>query len=58
MFKFNFNVEENSKNDNSNVENDDICSLNQEAGCFYIDDLQSIVMCEGIKMSRFNSQNG
>jgi hypothetical protein len=58
MFKFNFNVEENSKHDNSNAENDDICLLNQECGCLYIDDLQSIVMCEGKKMSRFNSQNG
>ncbi|CAF0866503.1 unnamed protein product [Rotaria sordida] len=41
MFKFNFNIDENSNNDYSNTKEDNICSSNQEFGYFDINDLQN-----------------
>lgn len=39
MFKFNFNVDENNSNENSNTNVEENCSVNQEFGSFYVDDL-------------------
>ena len=44
MFKFNFNIDENSNNEYSNTKEDDICSSNQEFGYFYTNDLQSMIV--------------
>jgi len=46
MFKFNFNIDENNQNENLNVKEEENCLSNQEFGCFNIDELQSIVLCE------------
>ncbi|CAF3452108.1 unnamed protein product [Rotaria socialis] len=41
MFKFNFDIDENSKRECSNEKQDDINVSNQEFGCFYLNDLQN-----------------
>lgn len=43
MFKFNFNIDENSKNECINEKEDDIDISNQEFGYFDVNELQSIL---------------
>ncbi|CAF5196975.1 unnamed protein product, partial [Rotaria magnacalcarata] len=40
MFKFNFDIDENSKRECSNEKQDDVNVSNQEFGCFYLNDLR------------------
>ncbi|CAF4098241.1 unnamed protein product [Rotaria magnacalcarata] len=41
MFKFNFDIDENSKRECSNEKQDDVNVSNQEFGCFYLNDLRN-----------------
>ena len=43
MFKFNFNIDENNQNENLNIKEEENDLINQEYGCFYIDELESII---------------